>query len=111
MRGIFICASIFLICFSAESRAQTYTGSLVGVVEDVGGGRAPRAQLLLTGSAGRYLTSTDNKGEYSFKDIRAGYYDLSARLAGFQDYRARILVPSYGSVSLRVTLQIGNGPG
>jgi hypothetical protein len=77
-------------------------------VEDSVGSVIPKAQIFLSGSAGNYSTSADNRGAYSFKDIPAGYYDLSASAAGFQDYRARILVPSYGQVSRRLTLQIGN---
>jgi beta-lactamase regulating signal transducer with metallopeptidase domain len=78
-----------------EGGAQSGRGSLSGTVIDQLGGLLPGVEMTLTSEAtgGALVTTTDNRGGFTFRDVRPGQYTLqAASLAGFKNVRVPISV-------------------
>ena len=65
------------------------TGSIVGNITDKDSGSA---LVGVTVTLGEESTKTDDKGNYSFKDVDAGTYTIKATLADYEDYSAKVEV-------------------
>lgn len=80
------CALIIL--FSSATQAQEQTFSLKGTVKDENAAFLDYATLSLLNSKDSSVVSvifSDEKGNYSFKNIKKGHYLVQASMVGFQD--------------------------
>ncbi len=94
---------IVLSCFvvvlaSFSGFAQTYSGSLTGIITDPGGAIVPGATLTLTDEAkGFSFTSTSEAdGRYAFRDLQPSTYNLAISAAGFANEIKRGIVLNVG---------------
>src|SRR5215471_16670685 len=70
------------ICALA-GRVSAQTVTVAGTVVDQANLAVPGATVTLTGSAANATTTSDARGEYSFRGVPAGNYRVSATLVGF----------------------------
>src|ERR1700759_1221248 len=92
-------------------RAQTTTGSVVGVVTDATNAAIPSAAVSLTNTetSDHRTTETDGNGAYQFLILPPGYYRLEVEKAGFKRLvRDQIQVTVQGAVRVDVPLAIGD---
>src|SRR5437763_12234411 len=64
-------------------RASAQTATVTGTVVDQANLAVPGATVTLSGSAANTSTTSDARGEYSFRDVPAGSYRVTATLVGF----------------------------
>src|SRR5580765_7280418 len=82
-------SSLLIICLLAlhlPANGQMGNATLSGTVTDTSGAAVVGAQLTLTNKAQQFeqkFTSND-RGEYTFRNLTPGTYDLSTTMAGFQ---------------------------
>jgi hypothetical protein len=85
---------------SATLRAQTFRGSINGVVTDQSGAVVASAQVeatdVATGIA--HTTITSSGGEFSFQDLPLGSYSVSATASGFQKIKVDKVPVTAGTV-------------
>ncbi len=100
-----------LFLAAAPLGAQIVTGSLVGRVEDPGGGSVPEAAVTLTHvSTGRARQTASNlSGDFVFTGLEAGEYRLVISKTGFKQTERRDLVlPSGMRLSVgAIVLELG----
>src|SRR3954471_313679 len=111
----FMCAGLVLATallgmFAAELRAQTVSGTILGVVQDQQGGAIGKAEVsarsLDTGAI-RKTTSADN-GEYRITSIPAGAYEISVTSPGFKtEVRSGIVVTVGADVGVNFAMTVG----
>src|SRR5207249_3817511 len=77
--------------------AQTFTGSVSGVVKDQQGGVLPGVSVTLTGKTGTRTTTSDAGGNYRFPAVEPGTYAVSAELSGFKSARQENVSVTVGS--------------
>ena len=102
-----IAAIIFSLTISLNVFAQG-NGGITGAVTDDNGAKVAGAQVVLTSSNGVHLnTSTDERGEFEFKNVRSGSYFIEVKTAGFSTYTSEEIRFTRGenkdaSVQLRI---------
>ncbi len=107
--GLFVCGS-WLFCGSAL-RAQTTTGSVIGVVTDPTNAAISSATVILMNleTSDRRSVETDGNGAYQFLVLQPGYYRLEMEKAGFKRFvRDRIQVTVQGAIRVDATLAVGD---
>jgi vitamin B12 transporter len=76
-------AILFAFCFSTSVFAQG-NGQITGTVTDENGAKVMGAHLVLSSSTGIQLnTSTDESGNFDFKNLRSGSYFVKVKADGF----------------------------
>lgn len=106
--GLALC---FAVLAGSGLRAQTTTGSVVGVVTDATGAGIPTASVSLTNTetSDRRTAGADNTGAYQFLILPPGYYRLEVEKMGFKRFvRNGIQVTVQGAVRVDVPLAIGD---
>ena len=106
--GLALCLAI-LAGFAL--RAQTTTGSVVGVVTDATNAAIPSAAVSLTNTetSDRRTARTDGTGAYQFLILPPGYYRLEVETTGFKRFtRNGIQVTVQGAVRVDVPLEVGD---
>jgi Carboxypeptidase regulatory-like domain/TonB dependent receptor len=83
------CCRLFIaVClvFAAPLSAQSTFGTILGTVHDGSGAVLAGAQLTLlnTGTQGARSATTDDNGDYAFRNIDVGSYQLTIAATGFQ---------------------------
>jgi iron complex outermembrane receptor protein len=73
---------LFAICALA-GRASAQTSTVTGTVVDQANLAVPGATVTLAGPAANTSTTSDARGEYSFREVPAGSYRITATLVGF----------------------------
>jgi Ca-activated chloride channel family protein len=111
-----ILATSLLIAFGL---AQSNPGEIHGVVTDVAGAFIPGVRVTLAGSEQRSAT-TDVRGEFAFRNLRAGPYELRFELAGFKTATTKVgvstrverlkIAMSIGAPTETVTVQADSAP-
>ena len=93
----------FLLAVTTVSIAQIGNAGLGGTVTDQSGAAIPGAVLTLTNSATGFKATftSDNSGEYSFRNLTPGTYDLVATKNGFRSYSQKGIVIGKGGARLR----------
>jgi len=91
--------------------AQFESAEVLGTIHDPSGQVVPKATVTLTnqGTSIQATTTTDDKGDYDFFDVKVGRYTVSVEAAGFQKVLAtdvRVDVNARQRVDL--TLQVGS---
>jgi len=103
-----LCILILLTSvFSIETAAQD-TRTVKGVVEAPDDAAVPGANVALTTAAadGPLTTTTDDEGEFAFKNVPAGDYILRVDSPGFKEARLPVAVGSAALRPVRVKLKI-----
>ncbi len=91
--------------------AQTFYGSILGVVTDATGGAVPQASVTLTnlGTGERRNLATDGAGNYQFVNLVPGQYRVEVEKTGFRRFtREPIVVEVQNTVRIDVTMQVGD---
>src|SRR5215831_16362920 len=85
-RGVFSSLLILLLLALQAANAQMGNASLSGAVTDTSGAAVVGAQLTLTNKAQQFEQKfvTNDRGEYTFRNLTPGTYDLSTTMVGFQ---------------------------
>src|SRR3981081_2265284 len=89
---------VVALMVSTTASAQTYTGSVSGVVKDQQGGVLPGVNVMLVGKTGTRNTTSDSVDSYRFPAVEAGSYSISAELTGFKRARQDNVNVTVGSV-------------
>jgi hypothetical protein len=96
--------------FSVAAHAQGLNGALTGTVTDQSGAAVVSAEITLTNKATGTETkfTSDDRGEYVFRNLTPGTYDLKAAKEGFQSYlKTGIVVTINASVRADASLRVG----
>jgi hypothetical protein len=85
-----LCLSACFAC-SAETFAQSVTGTILGEVKDASRALAPSATISLLHTGTGYLRTvvSDGAGEYTAPLLPTGTYEISAELTGFNKARVK----------------------
>ena len=77
---------IFLLALHFPANAQMGNATLGKTVTDTSGAAVVDAQLTLTNKAQQFeqKVKSNDRGEYTFRNLTPGTYDLSVTMAGFQ---------------------------
>ncbi len=98
----------FLLCASIGARAQTVTGGLRGVVEDVTAARIAKASVELERSGSlltRHVTA-DAHGEFRVEGLPPGTWHLNINAAGFATASADVTILVSSTQDVAVTMRI-----
>ncbi|HEY7171577.1 MAG TPA: TonB-dependent receptor [Vicinamibacterales bacterium] len=74
---------VFVAICALAGRASAQTAAVTGTVVDQANLAVPGATVTLTGPGANATTTTDARGEYTFRDVPAGSFRVSATLVGF----------------------------
>lgn len=90
--------------------AQSTNATLTGVVEDINKAIVPGAELTLTNSATAFEAkfTSNERGEYTFRNLTPGTYELKVTKAGFQTSSQKGIVLTINS-NVRVDVQLTVG--
>ena len=105
---VFFCLACCLLAVSAP--AQIGNASLGGTVSDPSGGVVVGAELTLVNTANKIEAkfTTNDRGEYMFRNLTPGTYELRVSKAGFENSRLTgIVITINDSSRADVTLKIG----
>lgn len=101
-------ALLLLVLAAATAGAQSFSGTVSGVVTDEQGGALPGATVTLTGKTGARTTVTDAKGEYRFTAVDPGSYEIMAELTGFRPMKRTDVPVSIGKTAEGLfTMKVG----
>ena len=109
-RGIGL-ALCFVLLASSALKAQTTTGSVVGVVTDATNAAISSAAVKLTNTqtSDQRTAESDATGAYQFLNVPPGEYRLEVEKTGFKRFvRERILVTVQGAVRVEAQLAVGD---
>ena len=101
---------VFVLIMTAGVKAQTYYGSLRGLVVDKTRAPMSQATVTLTNDATHIKRSaeTNGSGEYVFTALDPSTYSLTVEANGFKKYEAKsVIIATQQSVTLDVTLSLG----
>src|SRR5437016_7338892 len=104
----YLCTLVLLMpLFSIEVAAQDTT-TVKGVVEAPDDAAVPGATVALTSQAtdGPLTTTSDDEGEFAFKNVPAGEYVVRVDCPGFKEARLPVTVGSTAPRPVRVKLKI-----
>jgi hypothetical protein len=108
--GFSLLLILCLCAFAISAHAQIGNAGLGGTVTDPSGAAVPDAELTLTNAATGFeakFTSND-RGEYTFRNLTPGTYDLKVSKPGFQTYVQKgIVVTINQSAHADAVLKIG----
>ena len=105
--------ALVLVLFVAavvSANAQTYYGSVRGLVADTQGAAISQAIVTLTNDSTHIKRSTETNaaGEYSFSALEPTTYSMTVEFHGFKKYDAKnLIIATQQSVNLDVTLTLG----
>src|SRR6266849_3381583 len=105
---VFFCLACCVLAVSAP--AQIGNASLGGTVSDPSGGVVVGAELTLVNTANRIEAkfTTNDRGEYMFRNLTPGTYELRVSKAGFENYRLTgIVITINDSSRADVVLKVG----
>ncbi len=104
----FALAPVLLI---ATVHAQSYYGTLKGIVKDSSGASVANAEVTLTDEGTKIVRKTvsNSAGEYVFNAVDPGTFDVSVVQSGFQSYqRNGIIVATQQTVAVDIPLVVGS---
>ena len=100
MRNASIISLIMLLALAASPAFAADTGSVRGVVVDVGGVPIPAAAVTLSSKAISYHATSDARGSYAIDDVASGSYDLVVSAAKFRTVSNRVVGVSVGQTAV-----------
>ena len=96
LRSTMLMLVISLVTVAVNSKAQTITGSISGVVTDSTGSVVPAAAVMLanekTGQTRN--ASTNGEGRFNFAALQPGSYSIKIERQGFQTVEQRNIILS-----------------
>src|ERR1035437_1812041 len=95
----------------AGAAAQTFSGTITGLVTDPSGGAVPGATMSLTNTATQEVRNvhTEANGRYTFSRLLPSTYSLKVSHAGFREYlRSEFPLATSQSLELNVELSVGS---
>src|SRR5262245_9500728 len=101
---------LWLIAFSAESLAQSASGSIGGTITDASGGVlvGVRVTVANAGTGWEFATVSDERGAYRAPQLLPGVYSVRAELAGFRQTQvADVQVNIDQAVARDLRLEVG----
>src|SRR5215470_6505597 len=101
---------IYLLALHLPANGQMGNATLSGTVTDTSGAAVVGAQLTLTNKAQQFEQKfiSNDRGEYTFRNLTPGTYDLSITMAGFQkSVQTDIVLTLNQSGHADVTLKAG----
>jgi hypothetical protein len=96
--------------FALSAHAQIGNANLGGTVTDQSGGVVAGAELTLTNKATNFQSkaTTNERGEYTFRNLNPGTYDLTVTKAGFQSYiQTGLIITINESAHADAVLRVG----
>jgi hypothetical protein len=105
-RAVFL-ASVLI----GNALAQTFSGTITGVVTDPSGGAVPGATVALTNVITREVRSvtTDESGRYTFSRLLPSTYEIKVAHQGFQTYeRSGIQLSTNQALEVNLQLVVGS---
>jgi hypothetical protein len=101
-------ALLLMLLAAATAGAQSFSGTVTGVVTDEQAGALPGATVTLTGKTGSRTTVSDAKGEYRFTAVDPGSYDITVELTGFRPMKRENVPVSIGKTAEGLfTMKVG----
>jgi hypothetical protein len=107
---LFVVLSLFCCVVAVSARAQIGNATLDGTVSDPSGGVVANAELTLVNTANRIEArfTSNERGEFTFRNLTPGTYELRVSKAGFENYvQIGIVVTINASVRADVVLRVG----
>jgi len=105
MKGV---VAAILLLAATTAFAQTFSGSVSGVVKDSQGGVLPGVTVTLTGKMGARTTTTDANGTFRFPAVDPGTYSVGAELSGFKPAKQDNITVTVGSaLDVPFTMSVG----
>src|SRR5262245_64919814 len=108
--GSFLTIWLLFAALTISGLAQSSNATLNGAVTDPNGAVVSGAELTLTNTATNFEAkfTTNERGEYTFRNLTPGTYDLKVSKSGFQNYVQKGIILTINAVGRAdVTLQIG----
>ncbi|MBM3740085.1 MAG: carboxypeptidase regulatory-like domain-containing protein, partial [Acidobacteria bacterium] len=102
--------SLLLVCAAATLRAQSFTGSILGTVNDATGAIVPAARIhvINTGTNARVEAVSDANGNYAAHLLPPGTYSIEATGSGFKKFvREGITLQVQQQAQVAVVLAVG----
>lgn len=102
--------ALSLALIPSMARAQIDSASIVGDVTDSQGGALPGATVVATqeGTRFSFTTTTNAKGQYSFRNLRIGSYLITAELDGFKKtVRSAVQLNIQDTIKADFVLEVG----
>ena len=87
--------------------AQSNRGNIIGTVTNAAGTALPGVRVALTGSSPSAVAITNERGEFSFRNLAPGLYETRVELAGFATVISKVSVRSGRTERLSIKMQAG----
>src|SRR5262245_22033355 len=86
--GSFLTFWLLFVALTISGQAQSSNATLNGAVTDPSGAVVAGAELTLTNTATNFEAkfTTNERGEYTFRNLTPGTYNLKVSKSGFQNY-------------------------
>jgi hypothetical protein len=114
LKDVRICAFLALwlatVVMSVTGFAQSSNATLNGAVTDPSGAVVPNAELVLTNTATKTEAkfTSNERGEFTFRNLTPGTYELQASKDGFQAYLRKGIILTINQIAqANVSLQVG----
>jgi trimeric autotransporter adhesin len=101
---------VLILAAAVGAKAQTYYGSVRGLIMDKQGATLSQATVTLTNEAThiKRTAETNNAGEYVFTALDPATYSLTVEANGFKKHEEKnLIIATQQSVTLDVTLTLG----
>lgn len=106
----FALAPVVLLAAAMPGHAQSYYGTLKGLVKDPSGAAIPKAEVTITDVNTKITrkTVTTGAGEYVFNAVDPGTFDVTVTADGFTSFTQRhVIVATQQTVALDMPLTVG----
>src|ERR1700675_3083575 len=109
VRGIFVFATLLLICFNSLATAQTITGTISGDVADASGAVVAGATVTVVnlGTNQERSATTNSSGNFLVPNLAIGKYKVTAAAAGFKTSVEAAEVLTGAVTGTQFKLQVG----
>lgn len=110
MKHFVVLVLVFVVLLAVPANAQTFRGSISGVVTDPSGAAIPNATVKATETATSidHNTVSSSEGVFGFSDLPTGLYKVTVQASGFPTYAVDKVEVVAGQIyNLTVQLKIG----